>query len=173
MLFGDYNPAGRLPVTFYKSVKDLPPFEDYAMQGRSYKYFEGKPLYPFGHGLSYTEFRYDNLNTGADAIAAGGEITVNVDVTNSGDRAGDEVVQLYVSYPKSSVERPLKELVGFKRITLQPKETKTVALNLHADDLRYWDADKDRWVLENQPVQLQVGASSTDIRLTKTLAASR
>lgn len=170
VLFGDYNPAGRLPVTFYKSVKDLPPFEDYAMQDRSYKYFKGKPLYPFGHGLSYTEFRYKNLKTGADAIAAGGDITVNVDVTNSGDRAGEEVVQLYVSYPGSSVERPLKELVGFKRIMLQPKETKTVALNLHADDLRYWNADKDRWVLENQPVQLQVGASSADIRLTKMLA---
>lgn len=170
ILFGDYNPAGRLPVTFYKSVKDLPPFEDYAMQGRSYKYFKGEPLYPFGHGLSYTEFRYKNLKTGADAIAAGGDITVNVDVTNSGDRAGEEVVQLYVSYPGSSVERPLKELVGFKRIMLRPKQTKTVALNLHADDLRYWNADKDRWVLENQPVQLQVGASSADIRLTKMLA---
>ncbi|HEX7028679.1 MAG TPA: glycoside hydrolase family 3 C-terminal domain-containing protein, partial [Gammaproteobacteria bacterium] len=172
VLFGDYNPAGRLPVTFYKSVDDIPPFEDYNMQGRSYKYFKGKPLYPFGHGLSYTAFDYKNLKT-APSIKAGGEITVNVDITNSGKRAGEEVVQLYVSYPKSKVERPAKELLGFERITLQPKETKTVALTLPADELRYWDAEKDRWVLENTPVEIQVGASSSDIRLTKMLKVGK
>lgn len=169
VLFGDYNPAGRIPVTFYKSVNDLPPFEDYAMKDRSYKFFKGEPLYPFGHGLSFTEFEYKNMNVDATSISAGGAITVSADITNSGNREGEEVIQLYVSYPKSRVERPLKELKGFKRMRLQPNETKMVAMLLHADDLRYWDEDTNRWVLENQPVQIQVGASSADIRLTKTV----
>ena len=98
MLFGDYNPAGRLPVTFYKSVSDLPPFEDYAMKGRTYRFFTGTPLYPFGHGLSYTTFAYTNLRTSAERVPAAGTIGVSVDVTNTGARAGDEVVQLYVSH---------------------------------------------------------------------------
>ncbi|HEX5057383.1 MAG TPA: glycoside hydrolase family 3 C-terminal domain-containing protein [Gammaproteobacteria bacterium] len=168
VLFGDYNPAGRLPVTFYKSVDDLPPFEDYAMKGRTYKYFGGEPLYPFGHGLSYTAFDYKKLRA-PESIAAGDTVTVKVDVTNTGDRAGDEVVQLYVSYPQSAVERPRKKLVGFKRIALKPKQTETVAIELPADELRYWSDEKNQWVLEDKPVQLQVGASSADIRLTKGL----
>jgi beta-glucosidase len=169
VLFGDYNPAGRLPVTFYKSVNDLPPFEDYAMAGRTYKYFKGEVLYPFGHGLSYTAFQYKNLRTATGALVPGGEVEVKVDVTNTGARAGEEVVQLYVSYPGSEVARPIRELKGFRRIALQPKETKTVAMKLRADDLRYWNADKDRWILESKPVRLEVGASSADIRLGKTL----
>jgi beta-glucosidase len=173
VLFGDYNPAGRLPVTFYRRVEDLPAFEDYSMEGRSYKYFEGEPLYPFGYGLSYTEFDYGNLDTSTPSITSRGTVTVSVDVTNSGDRAGEEVVQLYVSYPGSQVERPARELSGFTRVELQPKETKTVSMELHADDLRYWNPDEDQWVLEGQPVQLEVGASSEDIRLTKTLEVAQ
>jgi beta-glucosidase len=169
VLFGDYNPAGRLPVTFYKSVSDLPPFEDYAMQSRSYKYFKGEPLYPFGHGLSYTAFDYKNLDTDSAALTNGGAVTVSVEVTNTGERAGGEVVQLYTSYPESVVERPVKELRGFTRIELQPKETKKITIRLQADSLRYWDVKTDNWVLENKPVRLEVGASSKDIRLTKML----
>jgi len=169
VLFGDYNPAGRLPVTFYRSVDDLPPFENYNMAGRTYRFFEGEPLYPFGHGLSYTTFGYTNLRTSAEALAAGSTVTLSVDVTNTGSRAGDEVVQLYVRYPDSAVARPVKELKGFARITLQPGETKTVQLPLKADELRYWDAETDQWVLEGKPVQIQVGASSADIRLEHTV----
>lgn len=169
VLFGDYNPAGRLPVTFYRSVDDLPPFDDYSMDGRTYRYFEGESLYPFGYGLSFTEFAYANLDTSASSIAPGGSVTVSVDVTNSGDRAGEEVVQLYVSYPNATVKRPVKELTGFRRVALQPKETKTVTMTLDAEHLRYWNPDEDRWVLESRPLEIQVGASSADIRLTKTL----
>jgi beta-glucosidase len=167
VLFGDYNPAGRLPVTFYKDVSDLPPFDDYSMQGRSYRFFKGEPLYPFGHGLSYTTFDYKNLDVDSTAITNGGAVMVSVEVTNTGDRAGEEVVQLYTSYPESAVERPVKELRGFTRVELQPKETKKIAIRLQADNLRYWDAETDNWVLENKPVRLEVGASSKDIRLTK------
>jgi beta-glucosidase len=173
VLFGDYNPAGRLPVTFYKSVKDLPPFEEYAMKNRTYKYFKGPVLFPFGHGLSYTRFAYRDLRTEAAALDTGGKITVQVDVTNAGRRDGEEVVQLYVSYPQSSVERPLKELVGFKRVALKPHEIKTVTFELSADELRYWDAAKDRWTLETKPVAIHIGSSSADIRLTRMLEVGR
>ncbi|MEJ2501774.1 MAG: glycoside hydrolase family 3 C-terminal domain-containing protein [Gemmatimonadota bacterium] len=164
VLVGTYNPAGRLPVTFYGSTEDLPPFESYAMAGRTYRYFEGEPLYPFGHGLSYTTFDYGDLRADRETWAAADTLTVRVDVTNTGDRAGDEVVQLYVAHPQSTVERPLKELKGFERITLDPGETRTVEFALDARALAYWDAEDDRWVVEAAPVEVQVGASSTDIR---------
>jgi beta-glucosidase len=170
VLFGDYNPGGRLPVTFYKDVKDLPPFEDYAMKGRTYRFFEGTPLYSFGHGLSYTTFRYENLRTSAPSVAATSTVTVSVDVTNTGTRAGDEVVQLYVQHTGSRVERPKKELRGFKRLTLQPGETRTVRLPLAASSLAYWNAANKSWTVEAEPVRLQVGASSSDIRLENTIA---
>ena len=96
VLFGDTNPAGRLPVTFYQSVDDLPPFEDYGVDGRTYRYFRGQPLFPFGHGLSYTTFTYDNLQIGPSEVETGGKVVVSVEVTNSGCRPGDEVVQLYI-----------------------------------------------------------------------------
>ncbi|MBB4637834.1 glycoside hydrolase family 3 C-terminal domain-containing protein [Longimicrobium terrae] len=169
VLFGDYNPAGRLPVTFYRRVEDLPPFGEYAMAGRTYRFFRGEPLYAFGHGLSYTTFRYANLRTSAASVAPGGQVTVSVDVTNTGARAGDEVVQLYVSYPGSAVERPVRELKGFARVPLQPGQTRTVQMTLRADELRYWDADNDRWLLEPRPVRLQVGASSADLRVEQML----
>ena len=169
VLFGDYNPAGRLPVTFYRSTADLPPFEDYAMKGRTYRYFQGRPLYPFGHGLSYTTFRYDNLATSAATLPANGQVTVRVNVTNTGQRAGDEVVQLYAAYPNSAVERPVRDLRGYRRVSLKPGETKTVEFVLAAKDLAYWDADADRWVVEAKPVRLEAGASSGDIRLQRQL----
>jgi beta-glucosidase len=169
VLFGDYNPAGRLPVTFYRGADDLPPFEDYSMAGRTYRFFEGEPLYPFGHGLSYTTFRYRNLRL-AGTLRPGGETTVSVDVTNTGARAGDEVVQLYVRYPRSAVSRPRKELRGFARVHLRPGETRTVRIPLEADGLRYWDAQGQRWVLETRPVLVQVGASSQDVRVERTAA---
>jgi beta-glucosidase len=123
VLFGDYNPAGRLAATWVKALTDLPPMMDYDIRkGRTYMYFKGQPLYPFGFGLSYTTFEYANLRTSADSVSGGGEIAVSVDIKNTGKRAGDEVVQLYVKHLDSAVERPIKELRGFQRITLQPGE---------------------------------------------------
>ena len=169
VLFGDYNPGGRLPVTFYKSVDDLPPFDDYHMAGRTYRFFKGTPLYPFGYGLSYTSFAYKNLRASAGALAAGDTLTVRVDVTNGGKRAGDEVVQLYVRHRGSSVARPREDLRGYKRLTLGPGETRTVAFPLAASTLAYWSPDAHRWVVENEPVEIAVGASSADIRLRRTI----
>jgi beta-glucosidase len=169
VLFGDYNPAGRLPVTFYKSVNDLPPFEDYRMTGRTYRFFTGEPLYAFGHGLSYTTFTYANLRTSTDAPGASDTVMVSVDITNSGRRAGDEVVQLYVQHVGSSVERPGRDLRGYRRLTLAPGETRTVRMPVPISSLAYWDASSDRWVVEADQIRLQVGASSADIRLDKTL----
>jgi beta-glucosidase len=169
VLFGSYNPAGRLPVTFYKSTNDLPAFENYAMTGRTYRYFKGTPLYPFGFGLSYTSFAYKNLRTNADQISASDTLTVRVDVTNTGKRAGDEVVQLYAQHVGSKVDRPIKDLRGFKRVSVKPGETKTVTLSVPAKSLAYWNAETHSWVVEPEQVALQVGGSSSDVRLTKTI----
>ncbi len=164
-LFGDVNPGGRLVHTWVRSIDDLPPRLDYDLRhGRTYLYFDGEPLYPFGHGLSYTTFRYTRLRTSAPALRAGSSLTVSVDVTNTGQREGDEVVQLCVRHLGSTVPRPRKELKGFQRITLRPGETRTVTMPLPADALRYWDADTQQWVLERDSVEIQVGASSADVR---------
>ena len=169
VLFGDYAPGGRLPVTFYRSVADLPPFDDYRMAGRTYRFFKGTPLYPFGYGLSYTSFAYANLRTSADTLPVGGAITVRVDVTNTGRRAGDDVVQLYVRHLGSSVERPREDLRGYRRITLRPGEVRTVEFALPAAALAYWSPDAHRWVVEPEPVELAMGASSADLRLRRTI----
>jgi beta-glucosidase len=169
VLFGDYNPAGRLPVTFYKSENDLPPFDDYKMAGRTYRFFKGTPLYPFGYGLSYTTFGYKNLRTSAESMRANDTITVRVDVTNTGKRAGDEVVQLYVEHVNSKVERPIRDLRGYQRVTLRPEQTRTVSFRLPAKSLAYWNADTHGWVVEPEQVRLRVGASSADLRIDKTI----
>lgn len=129
VLFGDVNPAGRLPVTYYKSVDQLPAFDDYNMKGKTYRYFTQEPLYPFGYGLSYTTFSYSNLSIPADA-EAGTMIPVSVTVKNTGKVEGDEVVQLYLTDEKASTPRPIRQLEGFERITLKPGESKTVTFKL-------------------------------------------
>lgn len=129
VLFGDYNPAGRLPITYYESLSDLPPFEDYNMKERTYRYFTGKPLYPFGYGLSYTTFDYSDL-TLPKQIKAGENVEVSVKVTNTGDRDGDEVVQLYLSDTKASTPRPTRQLEGFEKIHLKKGESKIVEFTL-------------------------------------------
>lgn len=142
VLFGDYNPSGKLPVTFYKSVADLPDFEDYSMKNRTYRYFEGKPLYPFGYGLSYSTFRYDKLKVPKKA-KVGDELVVSVNVINSSNLEGTEVVQLYVSNKRKDVEvaLPKLSLKGFKRIILKPNETKKVSFTLKPDDFTYVGKD--------------------------------
>jgi beta-glucosidase len=167
VLFGDYDPAGRLPITFYRRLQDLPPFDSYDMAGRTYRFFTGTPLYPFGYGLSYTTFRYANLRTSAGAIGASDTLAVRVDVTNTGTRAGDEVVQLYVKHLDSAVPRAREDLRDYARVHLAPGETRTVTLHLAARSLAYWNPNAQRWRVEAEPVELRVGASSADIRLTR------
>jgi beta-glucosidase len=133
-LSGKNNPAGRLPVTFYTGVDQLPPFEDYAMKGRTYRYFEGQPLYPFGYGLSYTTFSYRGLTLQQNPIKAGDPLTLEVTVTNTGKREGDEVAQLYLNFPKVP-GAPLSALRGFTRVHLKPGESKKVRFELQERDL--------------------------------------
>jgi beta-glucosidase len=143
------------------------------MAGRTYRFFTGQPLYPFGHGLSYTTFTYANLRTSADSAGANDTVMVSVDVTNSGKRSGDEVVQLYVEHVGSSVERPIRELRGYRRLTLAPGETRTVQMPLLVSSLAYWDDAGHRWVVEPDAVRIRVGASSGDLRLDRTIRVSR
>ncbi|MBN1888922.1 MAG: glycoside hydrolase family 3 C-terminal domain-containing protein [Thermoflexales bacterium] len=164
VLFGDYNPGGRLPVTFYKSLDDLPPFDDYAMEGHSYRYFRGEALFPFGYGLSYTTFEYGNLSITPSQARAGQPVSVSVDVRNSGDRAGDEVVQLYLRHLDTSVPRPIKELKGLKRMALEPGERKTVIFTLDSQHLGYYD-EKMHYAVHPGAIELLVGSSSQHLPL--------
>lgn len=169
-LFGDINPGGKLVQTWPDSLSQLPPVMDYNIRhGRTYMYFKGKPLYPFGFGLSYTTFQFSNMVMSTDKLDKSGEMTVSIDLKNTGSRAGDEVVQLYVKHLKSKVERPLQELKGFKRITLNPGETQTVKIKLPASSLAYWDTVKNKFIVEKEPVQLMIGTSSADIKRQKNI----
>src|SRR5450432_437012 len=160
-LFGDYNPAGRLVVTWPESLDQLPPMMDYDIRhGRTYMYFKGQPLYPFGYGLSYTHFHYSDLRTSAPKD---GRIIVSADIENTGSRVGDEVVQLYIRQKGSgSGPRPLpeKELKGFVRVTLDPHEKRTVHLSLSTADLAHWEEETRHWVNNEAPLQLMIGSSS-------------
>jgi len=164
VIFGDFNPAGRTNQTWVKSITDLPPLMDYDIRnGRTYMYFKGKPLYPFGYGLSYTTFAYSGIKTDRKEFAPGDPVTVSVRVKNTGKRDGEEVVQLYVSYPSSKVERPLKQLKGFAREFIKAGEEKTVNITIAPDELTYWDVDKNRFVVEQGPVNIMIGSSSDAI----------
>jgi beta-glucosidase len=156
VLFGDYNPSGRLPVTFYKSVDQLPPFDDYKMEGRTYRYFKGDPLYPFGHGLSYTTFKYDKLKFGASGVTAGEGVRLSVEVQNAGSRAGDEVVQLYVTDAEASVRVPVRSLAGVERVHLKPGENRTVSFTLEPRQLAVIK-DDGRMFVEPGDFRVSVG----------------
>lgn len=138
VLFGDYNPAGRLPVTFYKNDSDLPSFSSYDMSGRTYRYFKGEALYPFGYGLSYTSFKYENL-TMPVTVKTGKIVTVSIRVTNTGKTNGEEVIQLYVANQNTAIQSPIKALKGFKRISLKARESKVVQFQLTPQDLSLVD----------------------------------
>ena len=164
VIFGDYNPAGRLVQTWPKSLEQLPPMMDYDIRhGRTYMYFRDTPLYPFGYGLSYTTFAYRDLKVNRN----GESLDVSVALKNTGQRAGDEVVQLYVKHLNSKVERPQKELKGFTRVHLNPQEEKIVKISVPLSRLAYWNAETDRWVVEKDQIEIAVGGSSIDARLRK------
>lgn len=160
VLFGDYNPAGRLPVTFYRSVEDLPPFEDYAMEGRTYRYFKGDPLYPFGYGLSFTRFDYTAFELSDEELRIGDTLEVRVTLKNVGDRMGDEVVQLYVIDKESSTSVPLKALKGFQRISLAAGEERVVSFTLVSEDLAVLD-DNGKPFFEEGSFEVMVGGNSS------------
>jgi beta-glucosidase len=166
VLFGDYDPAGRLTQTWVRDEADLPPMMDYNIRdGRTYMYAKQKPLYAFGFGLSYTSFAYSHLRVSATTLKAGETATVSVEVKNTGTRAGDEVVQMYVSHEGSSVARPAEELEGFARVSLRAGESKTVTLPLAAKALAYWDETTKAFVVEKDRVVVKVGGSSDDLPL--------
>ena len=171
VLFGEYNPAGRLPVTFYSSTDELAGFEDYNMRagkGFTYRYYNGEALYPFGHGMSYTKFKYSDMTIDKTNIVKSDEILVSVKVKNSGVFDGEEVVQLYIKDVESTTWMPLKQLREFKRISLKKGEQKTVEFKLKAiEDLRHYDATKQSYVVEPGDFEIQIGSSSKDIRLKK------
>ena len=155
-LFGDYNPAGRLPVTFYRSLSQLPPFEDYSMRERTYRFFTGGPLYSFGYGLSYTRFGYENLRVSPSHVRAGQSVGVSVDVSNRGPRAGDEVVQLYVSDVQASVSVAIRSLQGFERVHLVAGETRQVSFTLTPRNMALID-DQGRRVVAPGEFKIAVG----------------
>ncbi|GIP57614.1 glucan 1,4-alpha-glucosidase [Paenibacillus woosongensis] len=171
VLFGDYNPAGRLNMTWYKSASELPDMMDYdIIKGkRTYQYFEGEALFPFGHGLSYTEFSYSDLTLSAVKISENESVTVSVNVRNAGQLDGDEVVQLYVRANQSRVVRPLKTLSGFRRIHLAAGASAAVTFELNSADLAFWDVTRDRYCVERGTYTLMVGRSSGDIMLETSL----
>jgi beta-glucosidase len=163
VLFGDVNPGGKLPITFPRSVGQLPAYYYQKPSAkRGYLLASKEPLFPFGHGLSYTTFVYSNLEVTPLKIGVGGQAVVSVDVTNSGEIAGDEVVQLYIRDQVGSVTRPVKELKGFERVTLEPGETRTVTFAITPDALSFLDAHMER-VVEPGLFDVMVGASSAQL----------
>ena len=162
VLFGDYNPAGRLPVTFYKNVDQLPDFEDYNMTGRTYRYFQGEPLFPFGHGLSYTTFTYGDVQLPASA-KDDETIKICVPVTNSGKMDGDEIVQVYIK-KQSDTEGPIKALRAFKRVHIPAGQTIQVELELTPKQLEWWDAETNTMRTQAGKFDIMIGGNSVDLQ---------
>jgi len=163
-LFGDTNPAGRLPVTFYRATTDLPAFADYSMRGRTYRYCAKPVQWPFGFGLSYTRFEYKDVTLSAKSAKPGDTVSLSVQITNAGPRDGDEVVQVYARDTFSPEPRPLQRLVGFTRVTVGKGRTVTAKIPVRIDDLRYWDIPAKDYRVYPGSYELRVGASSADIK---------
>jgi len=174
VLLGDVDPGGRLTQTWYASTAELPDLFDYdiATTKSTYQHYEGTPLYPFGHGLSYARFAYRNLRLSAYDARPGDEVTVMVDVTNSGDRPGSEVVQLYTRQLRSRCPQPLRRFRGFRRVWLEPGQCAVIQLSLRVADLAFWDVTRGRFVVEEAPHEIMVGRSAADIALSATLSVS-
>lgn len=165
VLFGDYNPSGRLPYTVYASERGLPPYTEYDVsKGFTYMYAIDKPLFAFGRGLTYTSFAYSNLGLSSAQVGSDGTVKIHVDVKNTGDRAGDEVVQLYVHNNDQSAVQPREQLQGFERVSLNPGESKTVDFTLPIEQLSFWDTGKHAYVIHPGTFDVMVGSASDDIR---------
>ncbi|MTI59690.1 MAG: glycoside hydrolase family 3 protein [Firmicutes bacterium] len=168
IIFGDYNPAGRLPLTFVKSLDQLPSFRDYSMKNRTYRYLENEPLYPFGYGLSFTKFEYSNLSINIEKIVISDDLdlTVKVDVENTGEMAGDEVVQLYISVQESNISLPKWQLNGVKRFYLKPGEKRNIEFNIKPRQLAVVD-EKGKYLLKEGRYRIYVGGQQPDERSRK------
>jgi len=167
-LFGEFSPAGRLPVTFYKSDSDLPDFEDYSMKGRTYRYFDGKPLFAFGHGLTYTEFGYTSLEVSKSTVEGESKagLVASVEIENSRERASDEVVQIYAAREDRREGDPIRWLVGYKRVPdMKPGEKRTVSIDIPLRRLALWDDDQEKRVVDPGEIIFSAGPSSDDLRL--------
>jgi len=165
VLFGDYNPAGRLPMTYYKSMDDLPPFEDYSMEGRTYRYFDGEVLYPFGHGLSYSTFLYSDMVLEKKEIARADSLMASITVSNTGDLDGEEVVQLYLAKDSSAYLRPRLELKGFERVFIPAGKSVVVSLPIRSDELEIFDEKAGAYVVERGTYNIYMGPSSDKKKL--------
>jgi beta-glucosidase len=165
VLFGEVNPAGRLPVTFYRSTADLPAFDNYSMSNRTYRYFNGQPLFAFGHGLSYTKFGYSNPKLNRTNFAAGDTVKLTFALLNKGAWDGDEVAQVYFRHVNSARPQPRLALCGFARIHLQANQGAKFTMNIPVERFRYWDPEKKQYAVEPGDYELLVGAASDDIRL--------
>jgi beta-glucosidase len=165
VLFGDVNPSGHLPLTFYRATADLPGFTDYSMSNRTYRYYSGTPLYAFGHGLSYTRFDFKSAKLQSKKIPAGGTAKVTFTVKNAGKRDGDEVAQVYFRHVNSTVPQPKLALCGFTRVQLKHGESSRVTVQVPTQRLRYWDTRKNQYVVEPGDYEILIGAASDDIRL--------
>ena len=165
VLFGEVNPAARLPVTFYRSTADLPPFEDYSMSNRTYRYFRGKPLFAFGHGLSYTRYKYAKATLNAKSYSNDDTLKLSFTVKNAGKRDGDEVAQVYFRHVGSSEPQPKQALCGFARLHLAKGENASATVEIPTVKLRYWNTANKQYEVEPGKYELLVGAASDDIRL--------
>lgn len=168
VIFGNYNPAGRTNQTWVKSIADLPPMMDYNISnGRTYMYAKEKPLYPFGYGLSYTDFVYSNMSAPTYILKKHERFRVSVNVKNTGKLNGEEVIQLYVSFPDSKINRAIKQLKGFKRVMINSEDTQMIDFDIKLSDLAYWNVNSGTFEIETGKVNLMIGSSSEDIKLTK------
>jgi len=170
VLFGEVNPGGKLPETFYASTQQLPPMSDYDIinNPRTYMYFDQPVLYPFGHGLSYTQFEFSNLSFSSDKIKKDGEIEIQFEIQNSGKIKGDEVVQVYVHSNNGSIKVPINQLKRFQRITLDPEESKILTFKIPVSELSFYDIKTNDLKTKSGEWEIQIGSSSKDIRLKKT-----
>jgi beta-glucosidase len=164
VLFGDINPAGRLPITFYSATEELPAFEDYSMANRTYRYFKGTPEYAFGHGLSFTHFKYGNAKLNLNRVSAGATLKLSFTITNIGSRDGDEVPQVYFHHQNSKPSDAKEALCGFARVHLAKSETQTVSLEIPLERLRSWSTSQKRYVIEPGAYELLLGSASDDIQ---------
>jgi beta-glucosidase len=171
-LFGEINPSGHLPITFYRSTADLPAFTDYSMSNRTYRYYSGQPLYAFGHGLSYTTFIFSNGKLESDKLTKDGTVTVTFSVKNTGTRDGDEVAQAYYRHVNSNLAQPKLALCGFTRVSLKSGDSQQVTFRIPLERLRYWDTEKKQYVVAPGNYEVLVGTASDEIKLRLTMTVS-
>ena len=163
IIFGDVNPSGKLPITIYSTIDDLPEFDDYSMKNRTYRYFNGKALYPFGLGLSYSDLVFEYIKLSAVSLSVNDELQIKVVVTNNSDRDAKEVIQVYASKTEAEHFRPKQMLIGFEKVSIPANQSKTVIIPVKIKDLQYWDEAEQKYKVEKGEYEIRIGSSSEDI----------